>query len=143
MRNKIDAIPLHATLLTREKKYLHFICHVLLLLLLALNSAPEGGVVAQDYVREEAVAAQSCRNSSEWKVFRMPHEQSALLLSCCLSLELCSNCSVAWLPREARGIPKAWSQASRSSLGASLLVGCILKCRAQGRQGVGRGQVET
>lgn len=102
-----------------KKQYLHFICHVLLLLLLALNSAPEGMVAAHDYVREEAEAAQACRNSSEWKVFRMLHEQSASLLSCCSSLELCSNCSVAWLPQEAPGIPKAQSQVSGSSLGTS------------------------
>lgn len=103
MRNKIHTTPSHTTLLMGEKKYLLSICHVLLLLLLTLNSPPGGMVVAHDYAREEAAVAQSCWSSGEWKVFRMPHEQSALLLSCCSSLELCSDRPMAFQRQGARG----------------------------------------
>lgn len=91
-----------------KKKYLHSICHVLLLLLLTLNSPPRGDGCGIWLCERGGCSSPKLMEFWWMESVRMPHEQSALLLSCCSSLELCSDRPMAFQRQGARGRGALW-----------------------------------
>lgn len=110
---------------------MRFIFHILLLLLLALNSAPRGIVVAHDYVREEAVAAQSCWNFRAWKEFSQHYCSAAAHPWNCAVTALWPGCLKS--PMAFKGIKELLGNLSSHGLHPQI----------PGTGKAGRGQGET
>lgn len=132
MRNKIDSIPLRVTLLTRKEKILAFYFPH------SAIASPSTEFCSQGHGCGTWLCERGGYSSPKLLEFQgMEGVQSALLLSCCSSLELCSNCSVAWLPQEPHGIQRhqgapweplfSWAASTNSR-------------HREGREGTGRNQ---